>query len=86
MERNILTSVILLPSSFYSTQKFNSNEKSLNELMVELNNSGYLCRPVWRLLNTLPMYKKNPCSPLPIANMLAKSIFNIPSSYRLWKK
>ncbi len=65
---------------------FNPNEKLLNELMVELNNSGYQCRPVWRLLNTLPMYKKNPCSPLPIANMLAKSIFNIPRSYRLWKK
>lgn len=62
------------------------NAASLTKLLTELNNSGYQCRPIWRLLNTLPMYNKNPCAPLPIAEMLANSIFNIPSSYKLWQK
>ena len=66
-------------------QLFDLKESSLYELLNSLNVAGYQCRSLWRLLNTLPMYKNSPTAPLPIAQKLSKSIFNIPSSHKLWR-
>jgi perosamine synthetase len=45
--------------------------------------SGVMTRPIWRLLNTLPMYKNCQTMDLENANYLADRIVNLPSSVRL---
>jgi perosamine synthetase len=45
--------------------------------------SGVMTRPIWRLLNTLPMYENCQTTDLENANYLADRIVNLPSSVRL---
>lgn len=51
-----------------------------DELLAAANEAGYMSRPVWTLLNQLPMYEKCPSAPLPVAERLAASLINLPSS------
>jgi perosamine synthetase len=45
--------------------------------------NGVMTRPVWKLLNTLPMYENCQTTDLEDANFLADRIVNLPSSVRL---
>lgn len=47
------------------------------------NDAGIACRPVWLLMNKLPMYNSCPSADLSIALSLEKRIINIPSSASL---
>ena len=47
------------------------------------NNAGQMTRPVWELLNTLPMYKACEAMELTVAEELARRIINLPSSPQL---
>lgn len=53
-----------------------------NFLKFSIEN-GVMTRPVWNLLNTLPMYDKCQTTDLENANYLADRIVNLPSSVRL---
>jgi len=44
------------------------------------NDAGYQCRPVWRLLHTLPMFVQCPRADLPVARRLEATLINLPSS------
>lgn len=52
-------------------------------VLAEANEAGFMSRPVWELLNTLPMYIDCPSMPLPVSTDLARRIVNIPSSPQL---
>lgn len=52
-------------------------------LLEAANDAGYQCRPVWTLLNRLPMYAQAPRAPLPVAEAIESSLINLPSSPRL---
>lgn len=52
-------------------------------LLAAANNAGYQCRPAWRLMHRLPMYRVAPRAPLPVAESLEQSLINIPSSASL---
>lgn len=54
-----------------------------DRVLTALNDAGYQSRPVWTLLNELPMYNECPRSPLPVAIRLAASLINLPSSAKL---
>jgi perosamine synthetase len=54
-----------------------------DQVLKASNSVGIMTRPVWELLNTLPMYLECPCAPLPVAKDLARRIVNIPSSPQL---
>lgn len=54
-----------------------------DEVLKQTNDAGLMTRPVWELLNTLPMYRECPSAPLPVAQSLARRIINIPSSPQL---
>lgn len=47
------------------------------------NAAGLMTRPVWELLNSLPMYRECPSMQLPVARDLARRIINLPSSPQL---
>jgi perosamine synthetase len=51
--------------------------------LAAVNDAGYNCRPVWTLLNELPMYREAPCADLPAARAIEASLVNLPSSPRL---
>ena len=56
------------------------NIKYKGIILEELNEYGYACRPIWRLLNTLKPYKECPSMDVDQANVLQESLINIPSS------
>lgn len=46
------------------------------------NDSKVMTRPIWKLMNKLPMYQHSQCGPLDNALWLEDRVVNIPSSYR----
>jgi len=57
-----------------------STQGTRDRLLGLVNDAGFLVRPAWTLLNELPMFDKSPSAPLPVAQDLAASIVNLPSS------
>ena len=51
-----------------------------DRVLGDINVQGYQCRPVWRLLADLPMYRDCPRAPLPVGRALEGSLINLPSS------
>lgn len=51
-----------------------------NKLLDKLNTDGIMVRPVWNLMNRLPMYKDCPADDLSVSQQLEASLINIPSS------
>lgn len=54
-----------------------------NAFLQETNDSGVMTRPVWELMNRLPMFREAQCGDLSNAEFLVDRIVNIPSSVRL---
>jgi perosamine synthetase len=49
-------------------------------ILAATNEAGLMTRPVWELLDRLPMYRDCAAMPLPVATDLARRIINLPSS------
>ncbi len=49
-------------------------------VLAATNDEGLMTRPIWALMNRLPMYVKSPSAPLPVAESLEQRTINIPSS------
>lgn len=54
-----------------------------DEVLAAAHAAGYLCRPAWQPLHTLPMYADAPRATLPVATALHATLVNVPSSARL---
>ncbi len=52
-------------------------------VLGELHKEGILCRPTWKPLHLLPMYKDNPHADLALTENLHKRIISLPSSVKL---
>jgi len=66
------------------TVRFDESSRAVRDrLLAVSNDAGYQCRPVWTLLNSLPMYAGCPHAPLPVAERLESSLINLPSSAKL---
>jgi perosamine synthetase len=64
--------------------KLASPDRDLRDAMLDASfNAGYHCRPAWELMHRLPMFMDAPRAPLPVAERLADSIINLPSSPKL---
>lgn len=53
-----------------------------DEFLTYSNNSGIMTRPIWQLMNRLPMFNKSQCSDLTNAEWLEARVVNIPSSVK----
>lgn len=51
-----------------------------NRLLDKLNADGIMVRPIWDLMNRLPMYQNCPAADLSMSHALEDSLINIPSS------
>ena len=56
-----------------------ANEKSLDDVLEATNAAGFMTRPAWNLLSTLPMYADCPRADLSVASNLVRRLVNIPS-------
>jgi dTDP-4-amino-4,6-dideoxygalactose transaminase len=59
-----------------------SNEHERDLFLKETNENGVMTRPVWDLMNTLPMFKDCQCDDLENSQWIAERLVNIPSSVR----
>lgn len=60
-----------------------TNLELRDRTLAALQEAGFLCRPVWALMPSLPMYRDCPAADLAVAQDLARRIINLPSSARL---
>ncbi len=58
------------------------NKEQRDVFLKESNESGVMTRPIWRLVNKLPMFKDCPKGDLSNAEWLEDRVVNIPSSVR----
>ena len=64
--------------------RFEPPDARLRDTLIDAaHETGYLCRPAWRLLHSLPMYRDCPCADLPVAQAVEASLLSLPSSPRL---
>lgn len=49
-------------------------------VLAELNEAGFLCRPIWKLINKLSAYTHCPSMELAVSETLEKKTINLPSS------
>jgi len=57
-----------------------SHADQRDAVLAATNDAGLMTRPIWALMNHLPMYANAPRAPLPVAESLEKRVINIPSS------
>ena len=56
------------------------NQDKRDLILKKTNEAGIMTRPAWNLIHTLEPYKNSPRVPLPVSELLSKSIINLPSS------
>lgn len=59
------------------------DKQARDEFLKELNEAGVMSRPVWRLMNELPMFENCQSTELVNAKWLEERVVNIPSSARI---
>jgi len=59
------------------------DKQARDVFLKELNEAGVMSRPIWRLMNELPMFKACQASDLTNAKWLEERVVNIPSSARI---
>jgi perosamine synthetase len=57
-----------------------ANADQRDVVLSATNDAGLMTRPIWALMNRLPMYANSPRAPLPVAESLEQRVINIPSS------
>lgn len=58
------------------------DHESQIEFLTETNDNGVMTRPIWELMNRLPMFRNCQCGDLSNSEYLADRIVNIPSSVK----
>lgn len=74
----------LSSSSNYWLNALQFRDKNHRDAFLEYSNAnGVMTRPIWRLMNTLEMFKNSPADDLTNSHFLEDTIVNIPSSVRV---
>jgi perosamine synthetase len=53
-----------------------------DEVLNALHEQQIFCRPMWKLMNELPMYRNHPQMPLPISEAIEQRMLHLPSSVK----
>lgn len=67
-------------SNFWLNAVVCADKASRDEFLVNLNQAGIMCRPVWQLMHRLPMYTHCPKDSLQVSEYLESRLVNLPSS------
>jgi len=66
-------------SNYWLNSAIFTNKDNRNLFLNETNNHGVMTRPIWTLMNKLPMFKGAQCGDLTNAEWLEDRVVNIPS-------
>lgn len=69
-------------SNYWLNAVICANREQRNKLLQVTNEQGIMTRPIWRLMNRLPMYAEAPTGDLPNALWLEDRVVNLPSGVR----
>ena len=70
-------------SNYWLNSILLKNKKERDEFLEITNSNGIMTRPIWLLMNTLPMYKDKQYYSLHNSKWLRDRVVNIPSSVRI---
>lgn len=69
-------------SNYWLNSVICQERKQRDELLSITNDRGVMTRPIWTLMNRLPMYKNCKSGDLPNAEFLQERVVNLPSSVK----
>lgn len=81
-EATFLTQPDYAQSNYWLSAIKLTNPNARDEILQTLNDAGYMCRPIWRLMHKMEMYKDSPRMDLGVSEALEACIINIPSSVK----
>jgi len=67
-------------SNYWLNSIILKNKSQRNLFLDETNSQGVMTRPIWKLMNKLPMFKNSQCGDLINSEWLEERVVNIPSS------
>ena len=67
-------------SNYWLNSILLKNKQQRDEFLDETNSNGVITRPIWTLMNKLPMFKDAQCGDLTNSKWLEDRVVNIPSS------
>jgi len=67
-------------SNYWLNSILLKNKQQRDEFLGETNSSGIMTRPIWTLMNKLPMFERAQCGNLKNSEWLEDRVVNIPSS------
>lgn len=70
-------------SNYWLNAVILTDKTTREQFLEKTNNAGVMTRPVWQLMNRLPMFRDCQCGDLSNAEWLEERVVNIPSSVRL---
>ena len=80
---NFLSEMTDCRSNYWLNAIVLKDKNERNEFLQYAHSSGVMCRPLWRLMNNLEMYKHCQTDDLENAKWLEDRVVNIPSSVRV---
>jgi aminotransferase in exopolysaccharide biosynthesis len=69
-------------SNFWLNAVILQDKERQIEFLTETNNNGIMTRPIWELMNRLPMFANCQCGNIENAEWFADRVVNIPSGFR----
>jgi perosamine synthetase len=75
-----ITEPIHANSNYWLNALVLEDKQGRDVFLKELNEAGVMVRPIWRLMNELPMFKDCQCYDLSVSKWLEDRVVNIPSS------
>ena len=70
-------------SNYWLNSIILKNRNNRDQFLEKTNNNDIMTRPIWRLMNKLPMFKNSQCDNLKNSHWLFERVVNIPSSVSL---
>ena len=70
-------------SNYWLNSIILENKRKREQFLKETNSKGIMTRPIWTLMNKLPMFKEAQCGYLKNSYWLEERIVNIPSSVKV---
>jgi perosamine synthetase len=67
-------------SNYWLNSILLKNKKQRDKFLEETNSNGIITRPIWTLMNRLPMFKNSQCGNIKNSEWLFERVVNIPSS------
>ena len=70
-------------SNYWLNSIILKNKKQRNSFLKDTNSKGIMTRPIWKLMNKLPMFKDSQSGVLKNSEWLYNHVVNLPSSVRV---